>query len=687
MTLRVGIDAGGTFTDVCLLTEDGAVLTYKLPSTPADPSDAIIEGAVSALALADRGLGDVDYFGHGTTVATNTLLQLSGARTGIITTAGFRDLLDLARQQRPDLYDLQADKPELLVRRRHRLEVSERMRYDGKHEAPLDESDVRAAARFLRSEGVVAVAVCLLYSYLYPEHEQRIGVILAEELPDAFVSLSHQVLAEFREYERLSSTVVNAYLGPSMSRYIGRIGTRLHELGGATRPYITQSNGGLISLEAAAEFPVRTVLSGPAAGVTGAVQVAESAGSPDFISFDMGGTSTDVALIENLDPRISLDMTVNGYPIRTPMLDINTVGAGGGSIAWVDSGGHLKVGPQSAGAVPGPAGYGLGGLEATVTDANLYLGVLNSKEMLGGRMAVDPMAAEGAITRLAEQLDLTSLEVAYGVIAIVTAIMARAIRVVSIERGFDPRDFAMIAFGGAGPLHAARLARELEIPTIIVPPAPGILCAAGLLASDLRTDYSRTVNVPAIAENAGLLNRVFDELGAQADRWFEREGVEAGRRLERRFADMRYVGQNYELSIEVPDVWVDEHGLEQLLVDFHVAHDRAYGFAESTEPVQIVTLRLEARGKVARAGLKDVEVAEPGTAPRPTDFRAVYFVESGGLVDCPVYDRAALLAGHELDGPAVIEQMDSTTLLLPGQWGLVDRVGNLIIREREVRLT
>lgn len=683
MALRIGIDAGGTFTDVCVLTEDGAIITFKLPSTPTDPSEAIVEGATAGLALAGRRMSDVSYFGHGTTVATNTLLQLRGARTGIITTAGFRDLLDLARQQRPDLYDLQVDKPELLVRRLHRLEVSERMRFDGTCEAPLDDEQVRVAAGLLRSEGVEAVAVCLLYSYLYPAHEQRIGAILAEELPEAFVSLSHEVLAEFREYERLSSTVVNAYLGSTMSSYIARFGARVRELGGVVQPYITQSNGGLISLDAAGEFPVRTVLSGPAAGVIGAVEVGRSAGFSEIITFDMGGTSTDVALIEDLKPRMSQDLTVNGYPIRTPIIDINTVGAGGGSIAWVDSGGHLKVGPRSAGAAPGPAGYGQGGVNATVTDANLHLGALNRAQLLGGRMAVDAPAADAAITRLAEQLELPALDVANGVIAIVTANMARAIRVVSIERGYDPRSFALVAFGGAGPLHAARLARELEIPTIIVPPAPGILCAIGLLASDLRSDYSRTVSVKAEHAQLALAHGVFEELESMASDWFDHEVVEDDDRLVRRFADMRYVGQNYELTIELPSKDLDAATLRWLLDDFHTAHERAYGFAAPGEPAHIVTLRLEARGAVAKAEFAEIAAAEPGSAPMQAGLRDVYIVESGRWLDCPIYDRGGLLAGHEIEGPAIVEQMDATTLLLPGQWALVDRVGNLIIQERE----
>lgn len=681
MTLRLGVDAGGTFTDVCVVTDEGRIVTFKLPSTPGDAGEAIVDGALAALAAADVSLADVGYFGHGTTVATNALLQLTGAKTGVITTAGFRDLLDLARQQRPHLYDLQADKPQPLARRRHRLEVPERMRFDGSCEQPLDEGAVLAAARFLRDEGVEAVAVCLLYSYLYPAHEQRIGELLAEEFPGAFVSLSHEVLAEFREYERLSSTVVNAYLGPLMSSYIGRLGERIAAAGGQVEPYLTQSNGGLMTLRAAAEFPVRTVLSGPAAGVVGAVAVARAAGRPNVISFDMGGTSTDVALIERYEPRASLDMMVSGYPIRTPMIDINTVGAGGGSIAWIDSGGHLKVGPQSAGAAPGPAAYGRGGTAPTVTDANLALGFLNRRHLLGGQMPVDSAAADAAVAGLADQMGLPPLDVAGGILAIVTANMARAIRLISIERGHDPRDFALLAFGGAGPLHAARLARELDIPIIIIPPTPGLLCAMGLLVSDLRSDYSRTVTLAARDDALPQLRQVLGELIRDAGQWFEREQVGGADRRIRTYADMRYVGQNFELTIELSDGDLTEPGLVTLLTTFNNVHEQAYGFAAPSEPVQIVTLRVEARRVVPSASSPELGRAPVGSAPPDSGTRRIYLPEAGGWSEGRVFAREELLAGHAFEGPAIVEQMDSTTLVLPGQRCEVDLVGNLNITE------
>jgi N-methylhydantoinase A len=681
MSVRIGIDTGGTFTDVCLTDPGGRIRVFKLPSTPADPSEAIAEGAGVMLAETGYDPDQVAYLGHGTTVATNALLERRGAPTGVITTAGFRDLLELARQRRPHLYDLQADKPVPLVPRRYRIEVSERLRYDGSVEQPLDEWAVRAAVRELRDAGLRAIAVCFLYSYLYPRHEQRVAEIVREEFPEAYLSLSHQVLAEFREYERLSTTAVNAYVGPTMSQYVHRLRERVRAAGIPVDPYITQSNGGVISLDVAAETPVRTVLSGPAAGVTGAVYVGNLAGYSNVITFDMGGTSTDVSLIEAGQAGVRMELEVDGLPVRTPMIDINTVGAGGGSVAWIDSGGHLKVGPHSAGAVPGPAAYGRGGTEATVTDANVALGILNRTALLGGRMPVDAAAADAAVAALAAELQLPATDVAQGMLAIVTANMARAIRVISVERGYDPRDFTLLAFGGAGPLHAARLARELDIPRVLVPTVPGILCALGLLVADLRVDFSRTRVLPAVPDALATATATLAELEAEALGWMERERVEPERRRLRRVADMRYIGQNYELSIELPETGLDTPALGAVLDAFHAAHDQAYGFASPGEPAQFVTFRLEASSAVPKASLTELPAATGAVDEARIATRRVFLPEAGGWTACPVYNRARLGRGQRFDGPAVVEQMDSTTLVLPSQTVEVDRFGNLILHE------
>ena len=682
MTIRVGVDAGGTFTDLCLMDQNGAIAIYKLASTPTDPSEAIIEGVIRLLKLAGTEPRAVSYLGHGTTVATNTLLEGNGARVGLITTEGFRDLLELGRQRRPDLYDLQVDKPTPLVRRALRYEVPERVLPNGDVLRPLDLDAVREALRRLRSAGTEALAVCFLYSYLRPEHEDMVAAIAREELPDIFISLSHEVLAEFREYERFSTTVVNSFVGPRMSRYIRQLRERLRRVGVRVEPYITQSNGGLISPEVAAELPVRSVLSGPAAGVVGAVSVANAAGFTDIITFDMGGTSTDVALVTGGKPSLKMEQEVAGYPIRTPMLDIHTVGAGGGSIAWIDSGGHVKVGPRSAGADPGPACYGKGGRDATVTDANVTLGLLSREALLGGRMPIDAAAADRAVDALAARLRLSREVVAQGIIALATASMARAIRVISVERGYDPRDYTLVAFGGAGPLHAARLARELDIPRVLVPPIPGILCAYGLLTADLRVDFSRTHPASLTPEALPGIQHTFAELLEQAERWFVLEGIPETRRRLRRVADMRYVGQNYELSVELPSRFLTAEDVPVVLEAFHKAHDFAYGYAAEGEPVQVVTLRLEATGIVPKPLPQRVP---PGASIEDARIgtRYAYLPENGGWGAVPLYDRSRLGAGLCLPGPAIVEQMDSTVLVLPGQRADVDDYGNVILREDE----
>ena len=452
MTWRVGVDSGRTFTDVCLFGDESGVFeVWKVSSTPDDPSRGIAAGVEERVARVGAAMAGVGYFGHGTTVGTNALIQHKGIKTGLITTGGFRDLLEIGRQKRPDLYDLQADKPPVLVPRDLRLEVPERVRHDGTVETALDEPALRDAVRTLRAAGVEAVAVCFLYGFVRPEHEETARRIIAEEFSGAFACTGHEVAPEFREYERLSTAVVNAYLGPVMRTYINRLAERLTALGLRAAPNLTQSNGGVIGFEQAAKLPVRTILSGPSTGVVAAQAVGRLAGFPDLITFDMGGTSTDVALLQGGACRLASEATVHGYPIKAPMLDIHTVGAGGGSIATVDSGGLLKVGPRSAGAFPGPACYGKGSAEATVTDANMVLQTSNPTHLLGGRMAVRQDLARAAVARLADQLGVGVMETAQGIISVVTANMARAIRVVSVQRGHDPRDYTLAAFGGAGP--------------------------------------------------------------------------------------------------------------------------------------------------------------------------------------------------------------------------------------------
>lgn len=683
MALRIGVDSGGTFTDVCLFDDEtGKLDIWKVPSTPDDPSRGIADGVSEGLATVGNTAAHVAFLGHGTTVATNALIELKGVATGLITTDGFRDLLEIGRQKRPSLYDMNAEKPETLVSRDRRQEVPERLKCDGSADRSLDEERLRAAVRKLAEEDVKAIAICFLYGFLNSAHEQRVIEILREEMPDVFVSASHLVAPEFREYERMSTTVVNAYLGPVMQRYIDRLKLRLNELGVPVAPQLTQSNGGVIGFDMAAQLPVRTVLSGPSTGVVAAQAVGRLAGFDNIITFDVGGTSSDVALLQGGICRLTGEANVHGYPIKAPMLDIHTVGAGGGSIAFVDSGGLLKVGPRSAGADPGPVCYGRGNTEATVTDANIVLQTLNPVEILGGRMKVRRDLAIAAVQHLADQLGLGLMETAQGIISVVTANMAKAIRLISVQRGHDPRDYALMAFGGAGPLHAARLAKELDMSRIIVPLTPGTLCALGLLLTDLRSDFaiSRLMRVDESAVEPMIGG--FETLEAQAEAWFDQEGIEPGRRVVNRTADMRYVGQNYELQVSVPAGPLGPDSLAALVKGFEQAHRQRFGFIAEGEAIQIVTLRLEAAGVVNKAKLASLPDAGPSCDAAVIGSRQVYMDEAKDFVPCRVYAREKLKPGNRIAGPAIVEQMDTTTVILPDMQATVDPYLNLILETR-----
>ncbi len=680
---RLGVDVGGTFTDIALWDEARRRLTVlKLPSVPTDPAEGILAG-IRAIAARDgippAALG---FVAHGTTVATNALLEKKGARTALLTTRGFRDLLEIARQKRPDLYDLQADKPPALVSRAWRLEAGERLLADGTVREKLHEADVAAAIDALGAapDPIESLAICFLYSFLDPSHERRAAELVQAHVPRLYLALSSDVSPEFREYERLSTTVLNAYLGPLIGRYVRRFADRVRELGVAAAPYINQSNGGIISVAEAAARPVRTLLSGPAAGVMGAAWVAGQAGLDSIITFDMGGTSTDVARVEDGVPRIAAERTIDGYPVRIAALEIESVGAGGGSLAWVDSGGALKVGPESAAAAPGPACYGRGGERPTVTDANVVLGRLSGSHLLDGDMRLEPALAERAIAVLAHELDIEPLQAARGVVSVVPANMLAAIRLVSVRKGYDPRGATMVAFGGAGPLHAAALARNLGVARVLVPAAPGILCALGLLVEPLRLDLVRTrvelLDSLGVAERAAA----FAELEREAHAWLDREGVPAGRRRLARALDMRYVGQNFELLVPAPDeLWRGDAGA--LRQAFLREHARVYGHSADDDAMQVVSYRLTALGEPGVLTLPLLpDAAGPSPAAARVGERPVYFEEAGGFAPTPVYRRELLLAGHRLDGPAIVEQMDSTTVLLPGQGATVDAQANIMIQ-------
>ncbi|OGL20907.1 MAG: hypothetical protein A3K12_17650 [Candidatus Rokubacteria bacterium RIFCSPLOWO2_12_FULL_71_19] len=677
MGMRLGVDVGGTFTDFCLLEpRRGALWVFKRPSTPQDQSDGIAAGIESLLTREGIAPSAVAFLAHGTTVATNALLEHRGAPVGLLTTEGFRDVLELGRQVRPDIYDLSVDKPPLLVPGPWRLEVRERIGADGTVVTELDEAQARAAIRRLRDEGAQTIAVCLLHSYANPVHERRLGALIREEHPGAYVSLSSDVMPEFREFERWSSAALNSALGPVIRRYVGGLSRRVEALALPTAPQIMRSNGGIMSLAQAEALPISLLLSGPAAGVVGARWVARLAGFADIVTFDMGGTSTDVSLVRSGEATVGRVRRLGGYDVKQPMVDVHSIGAGGGSIARVDPGGFIQVGPESAGAVPGPAAYGLGGELPTVTDANVLTGRLGPGGLLGGTIRLAPDRAERAVAKhVAEPLAMPTVEAARGVLAVVNAAMLGAIRRISIERGHDPRRFTLVAFGGAGPLHAAELARALGMPAVLVPEYPGVLSALGLLVSDLRTEFSATRILDTRAASAVALDEIFHPLERDAEAWLEREGVPPGRRQIVRAADMRYVGQNHELTVPLPvragNVRADAERR------FAALHRQVYGHGE-VAPTEMITFRVFATGRIDRPRLTPGRAVGGGGG---AVARRIVWLSSGRRVTCPVIAREALRPGQRVGGPAVIEQMDTTTFVLDGQVARMDRFRNLIITE------
>lgn len=675
---RIGIDVGGTFTDFTLIDERvGEVKFHKVPSTPHDPSEAIERGIAEMLRQHRIAARDVSHIGHGTTVATNLIIERKGAQVGLITTRGFRDILEIGRQTRPHLFDYGVGKPPALVPRRHRLEVGERMSAQGEVLQGLDEAGVRSAAEAFRAAGLEAVAICFLHAYANPAHEQRAKEIVREVLPQAYVSVSSEVLPEFREYERLSTTVLNAAVGPRMARYLDRFLQRVQELGVPHAPYTIHSNGGLMSAVSVRQFPVRTCLSGPAAGVVGAAAVGRAIGHPNLVTFDVGGTSTDVSLIAEGRPLFTSNRQVAGYPVKTPMVDIHVIGAGGGSIAWLDDAGSLKVGPHSAGAVPGPVGYARGGTEPTITDAEITLHRLNPQALLKGRMEVDAAAARQVIEqRVAQPLGLALEDAAEGIIRIANANMSRAIRAVSTERGYDLSNFALYAFGGAGPLHAVEVAEECGIPTVIVPQEPGTMCARGILLTDISFDFVRSLITQAGAASWPQVLAAFHDLSAEADAWLASEHVDAGRRRHVCAIDARYDGQNFEVRVAMDDAAT--LALASFEERFHQAHAREYGYQVPGRAIQIINCRLQAVGQVVKAPLAAAR-ADSTLSDARRGQREVYHGKAHGWRDTIVYDRDLVPAGARIQGPAVIEEMSSTTVLGPDHHAEVDRFGTLII--------
>ncbi len=675
---RIGIDVGGTFTDFTLLDQgNGSTHYFKCPSTPQDPSEAIEKGLQELLSSLKLEANHVSYLGHGTTVATNIVIERRGARTGLLTTRGFRDVLELGRQARPSIYNYRIGKPPPLIPRDRRFEVAERLGPGGEVLVVLDEQSLADAALQLRDADVESVAICFLHAYRNPAHEARAREVVKQLLPEVYVTLSSEIVPEFREYERMSTAAVNAFVGPKMALYIDHFHARMQRIGIPVEPYTMHSNGGLMSIESVKRLPVRTCVSGPAAGVVGAAEIGRVAGFDRLITFDVGGTSTDVSLVQNGEPLFTNQRLVAGYPVKTPMLDIHVIGAGGGSIARIDAAGALRVGPHSAGAIPGPVAYGKGGTEPTITDANLVLGRLDRASLLGGRMAVDVDAARDAVqSKIADPMGISVEAAAHGILQIANANMSRAIRSVSIEKGYDLATFALCPFGGAGPLHAAEVAVECGIPQVLIPLQPGTLCARGMLLSDLSADYVGNCFSQASEDGWHTVLDLFATLEQRAAAWLDQEHIASGRRRFRRAIDARYSGQNFEIKVDCSGLGREDFVI--FIERFHAAHVQEYGYAIEDRAVDWVNARLQATGVVDKvpqpeiAGGRSFEAATIGS-------RQVYFDPQVGWLKADIFQREALPVGPELPGPAVITEMSSTTLVLPGQTVRADRFGNLIL--------
>jgi len=682
---RVAVDTGGTFSDFVYLNEEtGAVTIGKVPSTPDDPSRAILQG-IEALIRGGPGAAtapaDVSFFCHGTTVGTNALLEGKGVRTGLLVTEGFRGIYEVAEQARPygtAIFDVMYDKPAPLVPPSRTGEVRERVDFRGQVLVPLDEAALRVTLRELKKENIEALAVCSLFSFLHPAHEARVRAIAAEEIPGCNVSLSSEVLPQIREYYRLSTTVINAYLQPILARYIANLDRRLETAGIVTpQKYIMQSNGGMATFRDAARTAVTTVLSGPAGGVTAGLAACRQLQIGNLITFDMGGTSCDVALIKDGEATFSGRGKIEGRDLAVPMMDINTVSAGGGTLATVDRFGVLEVGPQSAGAVPGPACYGRGGEAATITDCNLLLGYLSADNFLGGRMALDHAKAEAAVARIAEKLSLDVTAAAEGVVRIIDVKMEEAIKAISTMRGHDLRDFMLLAFGGAGPLHAARMARDLGMAGVVVPLYPGVFSAIGLIMSDVKHDYIVSRLRLLAALKPAEIKAVFAELEQRARDALRRDGFAEDKIRIDRALDLRYAGQGYEITLACTVAEIA--ALDLLRKKFDAEHKSQFGHMAPEEPVEVVSYRVCGIGLVPPVGMpqfapQGLKLADALRETRPVRFE-------GKTMSCPVYQREKLDVGASVRGPAILDQFDCTTVICAGQVARVDAWKNLIVTE------
>ncbi len=689
---RIGVDVGGTFTDLVLWDDDGTVVVHKTPSTNHDPSIGTMEGIAVLAERAGVDPAEIEMFFHGTTVATNIVLEHNGCDVGMITTEGFRDLLHIARKKRPLNYSNYQDLPWQkwqLVPRRNRRVVPERIDAAGNVLVPLDEDAVRAQVRLLRERAVDAIAVAFLHSYRNPAHEIRVKEIIGEEYPDVFVSLSSEVAPQYREYERFSTAALNAFIGPKTSGYIENLATKAAEAQVGDDVHLMTSAGGLVTSRSASEIPVSLLTSGVVAGLLGGCAIGKASGFPSVITLDVGGTSADIGVAPDGALRMKhlLDTRIGDYHAMVPMAEVDTIGAGGGSIAVVDEGGMFRVGPRSAGAVPGPACYARGGTEPTSTDAMVTMGWLREDSFLSGTMEVEPELARTAIqTHIADKLGTSLDAAAMGIFKILAHSMTEAISLHSVRKGYDPREFSLIAEGGAGPLFAWQIADQLGIPRVIVPGHPGITSAVGLLTTDIRYEVPTTVWTSSADPDLELVTEQMARLSREAVGQLEADGVAAENITLERSVDCRYVGQGYELRVAAPDGAIDDVWVKTVAEEFHRAHGRTYSQRFDDKPVQLVNIRVTGVGAVPHVRIAEIEKgkADSSAAIKATT-KALFWQNDTAepeWVDTPVYDRALLLAGNEIDGPAIVEQFDSTTIIGMGQHATVDAVGHIIIERK-----
>ncbi|MDE3074351.1 MAG: hydantoinase/oxoprolinase family protein [Chloroflexota bacterium] len=677
MALRIALDIGGTFTDLIAFDDSSGTVSHaKTSTTPAD----LAVGIAECLRKSRLPFGQAESFVHGSTTAINTAIERTGSRTALVVTQGMRDIYRIGRGNRPDAYDLYFKRPEPYVPRHLTFEVEERLNADGEAVVPFNERQAAGVAEQLKAANVEAVAVCFIHSYANPAHERRMGELLQAELPDTYTSLSHEVLREYREYERTSTTVLNAYVGPRVSRYLEKLEEILASMGFTGRLLIMQSNGGVMAPAVAGKVPVAMMESGPVGGIIAAAETGKTLGYHNVIAFDMGGTTAKASLVRDNKPDIAQGYYIGGYvsghPVMLPVVDVAEIGAGGGSIAWIDEVGALKVGPQSAGGEPGPMCYGWGGTEPTITDANVILGRISPSRFLGGEMPLDAGKARQGIERVAAQLGLDPIETALGIVQIAVAKMSLAVRGVSVERGHDPRDFALVACGGAGPVHASAIARELHVPAVIVPRLPAHFSALGMLLTDLRHDYVRTYYKPLLESDLSEIERIFSELIEQGREVLREERVAPGAMAFHRFLDIRYIGQEFwiQTPVEASELLAGNH--EAIRRTFDELHDRRYGHQATEEPVEVVNARVTAEGRNERPSFPPLG----GSAADPlAGHRQVYLDDPRQPVSCPIYDRDLLAAGREISGPAIIEEYASTTLLFPGDRAVAAESGDLII--------